>query len=49
MREDVIPRAQIHYIAALHGIDAGGDFDDDYDGDGWEEGPAPLPPPRRGR
>jgi nucleosome assembly protein 1-like 1 len=38
LREDVIPRAQIHYIAALHGFDAEGEdgmgFDDD-DGE-WE-------------
>jgi len=50
LREDVVPRAGIHFISALHGEDDGEDgmgfHDDD---DGWEEGPAPLPPPRGGR
>ena len=37
LREDVIPRAQIHYIAALHGFDAEGDDGIGFDDDGeWE-------------
>jgi len=46
LREDAIPRAAIHYITALHGVDMGDDGLDFEDGD-WEE-PEPSPGGRRG-
>jgi nucleosome assembly protein 1-like 1 len=46
LKDDVVPRATLHYIHALSGIDPDDDhfdFDDeDFDGS-WEAGPSPLP------
>ena len=47
LREDMVPRAAIHYISALHGFDDEGDdmvFDaDEGDDDEW------MPPPSKKR